>query len=297
MADNKILSMSFAGGAALLCLILLFVPWWTGTVKQKTGFFGGGDTDTDEDSAGPFDDADGAASKGATVMAGLMTLLAFFAFGTAGAFFAVARFTRPSPDGRPNMLGVLAPYICAGGAFFLVLTVLLAPLTWPDFQWPDGSDAGFWDSNGDLDNDGYKGSTYASFGWYAAIVAAGVGVTAMIFGLRKQTATGYPVSAGWGAQPQPMGAFGQPMGGQPAAPGGWGAQPQQPPMQQYQQRAPPPPPPPPPPPAPPQQQHAPPGGAATSIPCPRCRNMVQAPPYRPVMLTCPTCGFAGRLEQ
>ncbi len=291
MIDNKILSLGFGGGAALFSLILLFTPWWTFTAETTGAFVA---DQEDSESAGPFDDGKGIASDGATVMAGLMTLLAFFAFGAGVAFTAIARFTRPSPDGRPNVLGNIAPYVFAGGAFFLALTVLLAPMTWPD-----DDDVGFWDSGEDETGFGgaFKWSTYASFGWYAAIATLLIGATALIFGLMKQAPAGYQAPSGWGAQPQPMGAFGQPMGGQPAAPGGWGAQPQQQPVQQYQQRAPPPPPPPPPPPAaPPQQQHAPPGGAATSIPCPRCRNVVQAPPYRPVMLTCPTCGFAGRLE-
>lgn len=161
----------YAAVLAGICLILMVTPWW-GASGSNSGSFGGMSFNSSAGaSAGPFDDGPGLIEGGKATIAGILILVSLLAAGAAAAIlFVRAEKSR------------IAALLVGGSGFFVLFVAILAVTTWP----PDGM--GFWDSNS-----GSQGaitsqlSTYASFGWYAALVTGGFAafVLMRVLGLEK----------------------------------------------------------------------------------------------------------------
>lgn len=144
-----------AGLAAVLMMISLFVPWWTGDFEAS----GSGSSTEGSSSAGPFDDGDLIDESEATTT-GILVVVAL-------ASFVLAAVVHNLPGNNQVTVMVLL----ALGALLALLAPLLATTTWP------GDDATFWDQSSSSSTFGSAESrTYADAGWYLALVGAVVGL-------------------------------------------------------------------------------------------------------------------------
>lgn len=138
-----------------------------------------GETFSDSESAGPFNDND-IITTGNAVLSGILVLLGFLAFAGAAALLGYGLLTRKS-----DVLTQAAPFVALAGAFLIVLAVVLAIFLYPSEIKDAGFDLGFW---GSQSADDFTISTYAAWGWYTTIVAAVLGATGAVFALREGAA-------------------------------------------------------------------------------------------------------------